>query len=125
MSPSLATRSFEPGTFTFSNRARDSGWLYFHFFTIATSGAFRATPKVTLRAQEFFAVLAKLAEISVDDLTLEVDVGGLLRFSWANELGQFAVCLPTATADGSLSSRRLQQMSAPTLAVSDEDDTNA
>ena len=94
-------------------------------FTIATSGAFRATPKVTVRAQEFFAVLAKLAEISVDDLTLEVDVGGLLRFSWANELGQFAVCLPTATADGSLSSRRLQQMSAPTLPVSDEDDTNA
>ena len=94
-------------------------------FTIATSGAFRATPKVTLRAQEFFAVLAKLAEISVDDLTLEVDIGGLLRFSWAHELGQFAVCLPTATADGSLSSRRLQQMSAPTLPVSDEDDTNA
>jgi hypothetical protein len=80
---------------------------------------------VTLRAQEFFAVLAKLAEISVDDLTLEVDIGGLLRFSWAHELGQFAVCLPTATADGSLSSRRLQQMSAPTLPVSDEDDTNA
>ncbi len=94
-------------------------------FTIATSGAFRTTPKVTLRAQEFFAALAKLAEISVDDLTLEVDVGGLLRFSWANELGQFAVCLPTATADASLSSRRLQQMSAPTLPVSDEDDTNA
>ena len=94
-------------------------------FTIATKAAFRTTPKVSLRAQELFAVLGKLAEISADDLTLEVDVGGLLRFSWANDLGQFAVCLPTATADGSLSSRRLQQMSAPTLAVSDEDDTNA
>ncbi|MEI6800586.1 MAG: hypothetical protein WCO04_15435, partial [Pseudomonadota bacterium] len=52
-------------------------------FTIAATGAFRATPKVTLRAQEFFAVLAKLAEISADDLNLEVDVGGLIRFSWA------------------------------------------
>lgn len=94
-------------------------------FTIATTGALRAAPKVTLRAQEFFAVLAKLAEISAENLTLEVDEGGLLRFSWANELGEFAIHLPTATADGSLSSRRLQQMSAPMLPVSDEDDTNA
>ena len=94
-------------------------------FTIATTGAQRLTPKVTLRAQEFFAVLAKLAEISAENLTLEVDEGGLLRFSWASELGEFAIHLPTATADGSLSSRRLQQMSAPMFPVSDEDDTNA
>jgi hypothetical protein len=94
-------------------------------FTIATTGAFRTTPKVTLRAQEFFAVLAKLAEISADELTLEVDVGGLIRFSWVDDLGSFAVHLPTATADGSLSSRRLQQMSAPMFTVSDEDDIDA
>jgi len=94
-------------------------------FIIATTGAFRATPKVTLRAQEFFAVLAKLAEISADELTLEVDVGGLIRFSWADDLGSFAVHLPTATADGSLSSRRLQQMSAPMFPVTDEDDIDA
>jgi hypothetical protein len=94
-------------------------------FSIATTGAYRTVPMVTLRAQEFFAVLAKLAEFSADDLTLEVDHGGLLRFSWAGDLGQFAIHLPTATADGSLSSRRLQQMSGPMITVADEDDTNA
>ncbi len=67
--------------------------------------------KVQLRGQDLRDVLAALAKLNVSAITLAIDEGGLVCFSWSDLVGTFEVNLPTLTADKKLETRRFVPMS--------------
>lgn len=75
------------------------------------AGSCSGIGQVQLRGQDLRDVLAALSKLNVSSVTLAVDEGGLVRFSWSDPVGTFEVNLPTLTADKKLETRRFVPMS--------------
>ena len=71
---------------------------------------------VTLRGKDFYNRLKVLREQDVRKATLALDTGGLVRVSWTEPCGRFAVNIPTADADNKLEQRRFVPMVMAPLA---------
>lgn len=67
---------------------------------------------VAFRIKDVLALAKKLKDQKVDSFEFSIDDGGLLAVSWADDVGAYAVHVPTVGKDGKLQSRRVSPMRA-------------
>jgi hypothetical protein len=67
---------------------------------------------VAFRIKDVLALAKKLKDQKVDSFEFSIDDGGLLAVSWADDVGTYAVHVPTVGKDGKLQSRRVSPMRA-------------
>lgn len=67
---------------------------------------------VSFRIKDVLALAKKLKDQKVDSFEFSIDDGGLMAVSWADDVGAYAVHVPTVGKDGKLQSRRVSPMRA-------------
>lgn len=66
---------------------------------------------LSVGAGDLFALLKLLSALKPASIDIAADTGGLLKFSWSDELASYEVYVPTAMSDGKLNPRRVEPMS--------------
>lgn len=67
---------------------------------------------VIFRIKDVLAVAKKLRDQKADSFQFSIDDGGLMAVSWSDDVGTYAVHVPTVGKDGKLQSRRVSPMRA-------------
>ncbi len=82
-----------------------------HAVTLPTPCEQEAT--MHMRPQDLRSVVQRLLRLKVPKVTLRADTTAMLMFSWDDDLGSYAVCIPTMSANGNLNPRCLAPMRGP------------
>lgn len=77
---------------------------------VPITGSIAGTALLTFRPRDLHDLVAALKGQRADRFEVSGDTGGMLCVTWADELGDYAVYLPTATASGALNMKRVQPM---------------
>lgn len=67
---------------------------------------------VSFRIKDVLALAKKLKDQKVDSFEFSIDDGGLMAANWSDDVGAYAVHVPTVGKDGKLQSRRVSPMRA-------------
>lgn len=100
---------FEGGSLTYSMPHHDD-------LALPITGAVPQAITLQFRPYDLLRVLDKLRVQSAAGFKLEGDKGGLLRFNWADSLGEYDIYLPTAGEGSGLESRLLDELRIPPVA---------
>ncbi len=80
--------------------------------TATTSVKVAGNLSVNFRIKDILALVKKLKDQKPDDFQFAIDDGGLMAVSWKDDVGSYAVHVPTVGKDNKLQSRRVAPMRA-------------
>jgi hypothetical protein len=75
---------------------------------------------LNLRIADIHALFKQLKSVPCKQVSIDGDTGGLMRFAWFDQYGQFSFYVPTMGTDGKLQSRRVAPMQARPLPLAAE-----